>query len=424
MSRTAVRDLRVGLAVLVVLGGLFSLLVLARVGPGFLGPRRLLDVVFQDGQGVRVGCPVRVAGIDAGRVVDLRLFEAEDGLKVRLRLSLPAEVADHLKQDVRIAIQSGLTGQSTVNIVSAGRSRVSLVPGQTVQGVESSFLDPILEQVGLGAGERGHMKQVIAQVRETIEQAAPRLNQSLDAITQTATEVRGTVATVRPRIEATVAEVETMVKGLDAQRLNQIVSRVETAIAQFQQLVSEGKPLLLATLESVEVLAGELSEFAVDNRPHLNELIVGLNDSRKRLDIVLGNTQEITEQGVQMIAQNRADVERTLANVRDATGFGLKLVQKLYGNPFYLSPFYKPRPEDIKAQEMYDSANAFLLGAKEFHDALKTLQSMQGKPTMTPREKEAYNRLFARAWELTGLLGQMQSQLAEGIRENSGNARR
>lgn len=423
MNRSTVRELRVGLVVLVGLAALFSLLVLARVGPGFLGPRRTLDVVFKDGQGIRVGCPVRVAGVDAGRVLEVRLFEDDAGLRVRLRLTLPAEVADHFRQDVQIAIQPGLTGQSTVNVLSAGRSRVALVPGQSIAGVESSMFDPLLEQIGLGAGERDRLKETVAQVREAIDGAAPRIQQTLVALAETSTEIRGLVASLRPRIEATAGEVEAIVQGLDADRINDILARLQRTIQEVDGLIGEGRPLLTATLTSVEALSGELKGIATDNRENVAMLVAGLTKSQIRLDDVLADAQVISEQGAQIATQNRADIERTLANVRDATGYGLKLVQKLYGNPFYLSPFYKPRPEDILAQEVYDSANAFLLGAKEFHDALKGLQAMQGK-AMSPREKEAYNRLFARAWDLTGQLQTLQTQLAQGIRENSAGQRR
>ena len=44
---------------------------------------------------------------------------------------------------------------SHVNILSTGRSAVALVPGQSIPGVETSFFDPIIEQVGLGPVERG-----------------------------------------------------------------------------------------------------------------------------------------------------------------------------------------------------------------------------------------------------------------------------
>ncbi len=423
MNRSTVRELRVGLVVLLGLGALFSLLVLARVGPGFLGPRRTIDVVFKDGQGIRVGCPVRVAGVDAGRVLEVKLFQADDGLRVRLKLTLPSEVADHLMQDVEIGIQPGLTGQSSVNVLSAGHSRVALVPGQSVAGVETSMFDPILEQIGLGAGERDRLKDTVAQVRQTIEEAAPRMQQSLVALSEITLEVRGLVATLRPRIESTAEEVEAIVQGLDHQRINDILARLQTTIQQVDGLVAEGRPLLTAALTRVEELTGEVHGIAKENRPAIESLMLGFNKSQIRLDDILADGQVISEQGAQMATQNRADIERTLANARDATGFGLKLVQKLYGNPFYLSPFYKPRPEDIKAQEVYDSANAFLLGAKEFHDALKSLESMQGK-AMSPREKEAYNRLFSKAWELTSQLSTLQTQMAQGIRENTAPARR
>src|SRR5690606_36705203 len=115
------------------------LVALAQGGPGFLAPRRTMDVVFHDGQGVRVGCPVRVAGSDAGRVTGIELAEVEGILCARVQLTIPRTIADRLKQDVQITIESGLTGQSVVNIVISGRSMVAFVPGQVIPGVESSF---------------------------------------------------------------------------------------------------------------------------------------------------------------------------------------------------------------------------------------------------------------------------------------------
>ena len=53
---------------------------MASDGPGFLAPQKTIDVIFRDGQGIRVGSPVRVAGLDAGNVVDLDLVEVEGTL--------------------------------------------------------------------------------------------------------------------------------------------------------------------------------------------------------------------------------------------------------------------------------------------------------------------------------------------------------
>ena len=79
--RTTVRDVTVGLAVIAALVSLLGLMRLASDGPGFLAPQKTIDVVFRDGQGIRVGSPVRVAGLDAGNVVNLDLVEVEGTLR-------------------------------------------------------------------------------------------------------------------------------------------------------------------------------------------------------------------------------------------------------------------------------------------------------------------------------------------------------
>src|SRR5690348_14053005 len=119
-TRASIREISVGLIVIVALAGLIGLVSLASDGPGFLAPQRTIDVIFRDGQGIRVGSPVRVAGLDTGNVVDLDLVEVGGTLRARVRISLPANLVKKLRQDVKVAIQPALTGMSHVNIVSTG----------------------------------------------------------------------------------------------------------------------------------------------------------------------------------------------------------------------------------------------------------------------------------------------------------------
>ena len=90
-ARTSFRDVTVGLVVIAAVAGLLGLMSVASDGPGFLAPQKTIDVVFRDGQGIRVGSPVRVAGLDAGNVVDLDLVEVEGTLRAGSRISLPAQ---------------------------------------------------------------------------------------------------------------------------------------------------------------------------------------------------------------------------------------------------------------------------------------------------------------------------------------------
>ena len=78
------------------------------------------------------------------------------------------------------------------------------------------------------------------------------------------------------------------------------------------------------------------------DRVKVEQLLDGLDMTRARADRVLYQADQIAGQGVQILARSRAEIERSVTNVRDATDWGNKLVQKIYTNPFVLSPFYKP----------------------------------------------------------------------------------
>ena len=69
---------------------------------------------------------------------------------------------------------------------------------------------------------------------------------------------------------------------------------------------------------------------------------------RARSERVLYQADLIAGQVAGILVRGRTEIERTVTNVRDATDWADKLVQKIYANPFVLSPFYKPNPEDIR----------------------------------------------------------------------------
>ena len=419
MSRATSREVRVGLVIVVGLAGLAALLAMAGGGPGFLTARTSIDVTFRDAQGIRPGSPVRIAGLDSGRVSAVDLVEDADGsLRARVRIALPGDLAARLRQDVKIVVHASLTGQACINVVSSGRSAVALVPGQVVTGVETSMFDPILEQVGLGPIERNHLSKTIAEVRQTADSAGPRLRQIMAALAATANDFRETSEAVRPAIVATAHKLDEAVPRVEA-----TLQRLENVLANADGLVAENRPNIRGTLASVRDLAATLQDMSARDRKKVEDLLDGLNGTRQRADRVLYQGDQLLGQGSGILARNKADIERTVANVRDTTDSGHKLVQKLYGNPFYLSPFYKPTPEDLRAQGVHDQAQSFMIGAKELSDAVKTLNAMQGRE-MTDIERQAYNQLYRRAAGVVQKLDETSQLLAEGLRPESPRVRR
>ena len=414
------REILVGLAVVIAIGGVMSLLILAGGGPGFLTPMRTIDVYFRDGQGLRAGCPVRIAGLDAGRVVDVDLIEYEGSLRARARIALPTRLAVKLKQDVKITIQPALTGQSRINVVSSGRSNVTLVPGQVVQGIESTFFDPILEQVGLGPVERNHISHSIAEVRKTVDATAPRLREIVGSFQTTATDVRDAADAIRPTLEATASQIEQLTRRLNAAAptIEATLARVESVTAQTDTLLNENRASLRATLASIRDLTATLQDMSLKNRPRIEQLLVNLDGTRARADRALYNADVFITQGVQMVSTNRTDVERTVINVRDATDWADKLVQKLYANPFVLSPFYKPTPEDTRVQVAYDAAQVFTKGAQELNDSIKRLDAMQARAT-TPADQQQLDQLRRGVYAATEKLAETSQMLAESLRKSA-----
>ena len=408
------REVGVGLVVLVAIAGVVGLMVVASGGPGFLASKRTITVVFRDGQGLRVGSPVRVAGIDAGRVESIDLAEVDGTLRARVRMSIPSALAAKLRQDAKVAVQSGLTGQCVVNVVSSGRSAVALVPGQVVMGVESSFFDPVLQQVGLGAEERSHLSHTISEVRQTVDAAGPRLRRALGAMQDAAVALQETVEQAKPKLVSTADHVEQIAGKIEDAKIDQLVTTLNALSGQVEALIRENRPHVTGTLTSVAELSASASALVKDEKPKVDALLVGLNGTRAKADRVLANAESMTGTGAAILANNRGDIERVVSNARDASDFGVKLVQKLMANPFYLSPFYKPTAADLKAQEVYASADLFLKGAKELSDTVKTMQAMQTRP-MNEQEKQAYVKLINRAWTIENAMTITQQKLTEGL---------
>ena len=280
-GRASGREVLVGGVIVAALAGLIGLFSLAGGGPGFLTTQRKVDVIFRDGQGLRVGSPVRIAGIDAGRVVDIDLTEVEGTLRARVKIALPSTLASKLRQDVKVTVQASLAGQSRVNIVSSGRSTVALVPGQVVQGVESTFFDPILEQVGLGPVERSHLSHTIAEVRQTVDAVGPRVRQILGSLQETASGIRESAEMIRPAVEATAGQIEDLTRRVNAStpKIEATLTHLNTLSHEADALLSESRPNLQATLASVRDLTATFQDVVARDRPKVERLLEGLEGS-------------------------------------------------------------------------------------------------------------------------------------------------
>jgi len=415
--RSSGREIRVGLVVVLALSALMALLALAGGGPGFLTDRRQIDVDFRNGQGIRPGSQVRIAGVESGRVMNVTLAEVEGSLRARVRLSVPADLASRMKEDARIAIESSLTGQTRVNILSIGQSHMALSPGKVLLGVETSMFDPILEQVGLGPVERSNISHMIGEVRQTLDDVTPKVRQIVGTIETTAASLKETSDSVRPVVVSAVANVDAATKRLAeaSPRVESILAQVDTLTAQVNKSLSENRPNIQQTITSVRDLSSTLKQIVDRDQEKVSTLLEHAKGTMTRADLALYNTKQITDAGLLMMTRNKVDIERTVANVKDATEWGSKLVQKIYANPFVLSPLYKPTSEDVRVQSVYDSAQVFAGAAEKLDDSVKRLEQLASKPA-SQQQRDEIEVVRRQVLEVNSRVAQMSQQFSDGMK--------
>jgi phospholipid/cholesterol/gamma-HCH transport system substrate-binding protein len=423
-TRSRARDVWVGLIVIAAVAALLALVGMASDGPGFLAPHRTIDVVFRDAQGIRIGSTVRVAGLDTGNVVDVDLVEVEGVLRARVKISLPAALVKKLRQDVKVSIQPALTGMSHVNVMSTGRSSVALVPGQSIPGVETSFFDPIIEQVGLGPVERNHLSHTIAEVRQRVDSVGPQVQQILGSLQETAGNLRELSDSMRPAVESTVTQIEDMARKINAKspELERIITHVEGSTREIEGYLVDNRDAIKQTLVSVRDATGSINPIIARDLPKLEKLLDGVETSRARLDRVLYSTDKITGEVSDILAHSRAEIERSVSNFRDASDWANKLVQKIFTNPFVLSPFYKPNHEDLRVGVVYDTVLVYTKGAQDLHDAIKTLDSITSRPA-SPQQQEELRQLRQKVQLVSEQMTELSTRMAESLKRQPGNGR-
>ncbi len=362
-TRSRAREVWVGLVVIVAVAGLLGLVTMASDGPGFLAPQR----THRRGLSRRPGhshrqsrCAWPVSTPATWLTVDL--VEVEGSLRARVRISLPASLVKKLRQDVKISIQPSLTGMSHVNILSTGRSTVALVPGQSIPGVETSFFDPIIEQVGLGPVERNHLSHTIAEVRQTVDSIGPRA----------APDAR--LAPGDHHQPARDERLDPARRRIDGQPRRRPRPKTQRQLAPDREDHGSGRrgnwrsarsclPTIARTSTRPwprrATSSPPVNDIIDKDRPKVERMLDGLDGTRARADRVLYQADQIASQVSLMLARNQAEIERSVTNIRDATDWANKLVQKIFTNPFVLSPFYKPSHEDLRCRRPFTTRRRF-----------------------------------------------------------------
>ncbi len=201
------REVTVG--ALVLLGVVLFIIGTSWLGGGTLTPANRVEMEFANAAGLKRGSPVRISGMQVGRVEEVRLLEYG---KVRLDVALDKGIAP--KADATASVVSvGLAGDVAIELVP-GTASGPLPEGQVIPGTVAPGFAAIGEQL---AGKASLVMDnlnamldtaLVSEMQATLRSMQRTLNSLADPRTGAAAELSTTLAglrTMTARLDSTLA---------------------------------------------------------------------------------------------------------------------------------------------------------------------------------------------------------------------------
>jgi phospholipid/cholesterol/gamma-HCH transport system substrate-binding protein len=182
MSKRTLQDFRVGAFVAVALGLLIATVFTIGQEGSLFTPRTKLYTTFADVNGLVIGAPVRLAGVDVGRVTDVAFPEDLARPEARVELSVEDRYMPRVRSDSRAYIDSkGLLGDKIINVTPGTPRGAPLQQGDYVHPQPGVSLEALTKQVESTASAIGDAAD---EARGAVaDLASPEVTENLRKIT-------------------------------------------------------------------------------------------------------------------------------------------------------------------------------------------------------------------------------------------------
>ncbi|GAB4151305.1 MAG: hypothetical protein Kow00107_01930 [Planctomycetota bacterium] len=316
-------EFRTGLAVVIALIILAALTIFAG-GLNFLNDYYVIKAQFRSAGGVKKGAPVRMAGVEIGRVQNIS-FRQETDKTTYIEFELEILRGYKVNTDAVVAITSdSLLGERFLEI-TPGVNQAFLAPGESMpqMGQTPGSLEDALKAVPSLVDS---LKLALDSVNKII--ADPKVQgdfrAGLESLSKAASNAESLLRSARELIESNTDDVRKTVENVaDAsEQAKQLVS----SLHEIRTEVYDGIKFVRAEMESFSKRINDPEMFAKINRAldkfeKLPDRLDGLVASIEKLANddaakVMTNAIKITEEISFTIAQLRIDLEEISASIK------------------------------------------------------------------------------------------------------------
>lgn len=168
-SQVGWAQVKIGMVVVLALGILVLMILRLEEGMGLVARKTTFHALVDHTQGLKIGGPVRMNGVDIGNIHDIAI--AGDSAQVDIKFAVKADVARHIREDASINIKAlGLLGDKFLEVLPGSSGRPPLSPGSIITGRSG----PDVTDLATGAA------LTIDRVNKTLE----RIQEALTAVTE------------------------------------------------------------------------------------------------------------------------------------------------------------------------------------------------------------------------------------------------
>ena len=138
-------QLRVGLTVIIASVVLAVLIFLMTGTGGWFTHKIILKSYFDNAQGLRVGAPVRLAGVDIGNVTKIEIVSGRpaDPVEVTMKVNTTYHTSMH-KDSVTIMSTAGILGETYIDIDSSVAKGAEVVDGDTLTARDQPQIEDVV----------------------------------------------------------------------------------------------------------------------------------------------------------------------------------------------------------------------------------------------------------------------------------------
>lgn len=298
-------EIKVGVLVLV------SIIVLigfvAILGDFRFGKQAVFYVDFNNASGLKNGAQVRVAGIPAGTVNQVRFmggqFDPEVNRRVYVRVTVHVDenMRDSIRQDAEFNVTTqGVLGEPYIEITSLDPSLDPVRDGQVFQGIDPPRLDMIIASAYEGIEG---LRRIVDQLATSMEDGELKIEDFINNIGSLAGSLDARIQANEDHIDGIFRNVDGLLEE-NRGRLPVLLDDANSAINEYAQL---GRSLNRA------VGSGDELRTTIRNAASISAVI------DREVEPTLVGVRETAETANRLIRTNEQAITNSLGNVESAS---------------------------------------------------------------------------------------------------------